>query len=73
MGDIVLLLGERWVWGFGVEYGGESTYSSVVRVVLPVIATARALAPSAPILFSPTLKRAGKGSKQVEQRINTFA
>ena len=46
---------------------------SVVKVVFPVIATAIALAPSYPILLLPRLKRAGKGSKMVEQRINTFA
>ena len=53
--------GEEWVWGVGVEYGGRLTYPSFVRVVLPVMATARALAPSSPILFSPRLKRGGKG------------
>ena len=54
--------------------GGESTYSRRVRVVLPVIATAKALAPTSPILFPLRLKREwGKGKKQVEHYINEFA
>ena len=57
----------------GVESGGRLTYPRSVRVVLPVIATAIAFAPSSPILLSERLKRAGKGLKMVEQRINTFA
>ena len=44
--------------GLGVR--GESTYSRDVKVVLPVIATAIALAPSSPILLSPRLKRGGR-------------
>ena len=68
-----MLMGEKWVWGVGVESGGELTYPKDVRVVFPVIATARAFAPSTPISFSLRLKRGGKGSKMVEQRINTFA
>ena len=43
-----------------MESGGESTYLSVVKVVLPVMATARALAPTSPILLRWRLKRAGE-------------
>ena len=42
-------------------------------MMLPVIATARAFAPSSPILFVPGLKRGGKGLKKVEKRIMPFA
>ena len=49
-GDIVLLLGEKWVWGLvWNSEGGGLTYESFVRVVLPVIATAIAFAPTSPI------------------------
>ena len=40
--------------------GGGLSYKSSVRVVLPVIATARAFAPSSPILLQSRLKRGGR-------------
>ena len=59
-GYCIVVGGEVGLGGWG-GIGGESTYLSVVRVVLPVMATARALAPSSPILLSPRLKRGGEG------------
>ena len=53
MGVYCIVVGEEaeWVGGLVWNRGGESTYSSSVRVVLPVMARARALAPSAPLLL----------------------
>ena len=57
----IVVGGEGGFGGLVWNMGGESTYSRYVRVVLPVIATAIALAPSSPIWLLQRLKREGKG------------
>ena len=49
MGIYCIVVGGDGGLGVGVEYGGGLTYERYAKVVFPVIATAMALAPSAPI------------------------